>query len=50
MNEMTLPDLGEMLGLLYMFQDAGAAKVQLDTPHAVEILQRLIAHEMKAEQ
>ena len=42
---MSITDLSEMLGFCYMYQDAGFPKVQLDTEHAVEILQRLIAKE-----
>lgn len=44
-NELTFGDLNEMLGFAYLYHDAGSAKIQLNTEHAVEILTRLIAHE-----
>lgn len=43
--EMELVDLYEMLGFVYEYKQAGFPKLQLNTEHAQEILERLIAHE-----
>ncbi len=42
-NELTLSDLNEMLGILFVYQ--GNSKIQMNYSHAVEILERLIAFE-----
>lgn len=42
---MTIGDLSEMLQFCYFYEELGHKKVQLDTEHAVEILQRLIKWE-----
>jgi hypothetical protein len=45
--EMSTADLSEMLGICYMYKEMGHDKVQMNTEHAVEILQRLITYEEK---
>lgn len=49
-NEMSLSDLGEMLGICYVYREMGNSKVQMDTAHAVEILERLLDHEQGVEE
>lgn len=48
-KQMELSDLYEMLGFVYEYKQAGFPKLQLNTEHAQEILERLIEHE-KAKQ
>ena len=43
--EMELVDLYEMLAITLESQYCGFPKVQMNTEHAQEILERLIAHE-----
>lgn len=45
MSKLEVCDLGEMLGICYLMQDIKQAKVQMDTEHAIEILERLLAWE-----
>jgi hypothetical protein len=42
---MSLADLNEMRGFVYMYQEDNHAKVLIDTEHAREILERLITWE-----
>lgn len=42
-NELTIADLNEMLGICLMSKEAGFPKVQAETTHIIEILERLIA-------
>lgn len=46
-EQMSDTDLGEMLGIAYAYRDAGFQKIKIDTDHAIEILERLIASTQK---
>jgi hypothetical protein len=45
MNEMSVADLQEMLGIALVYKEMGFEGVQIDVDHAVEILERLLAVE-----